>query len=174
MAIGGFAVVAFVIFIALLLLPSSNKSNVGDSSTVSSPSPVSPQSDGSTQANNTPDVEAQKRNTIAEATAEYWKSWKSFRESFEVNAKPLISENTVQNSTTLSSLNEETAKQLKSLSAVNVDPELIEVAASAIQLYSSRARLLQEQANILSEWNAFVKASKSDEVTGAAVLVFII
>jgi hypothetical protein len=79
----------------------------------------------------------------------------------------------VNNSTALSSLSAELADQLGQLSAVDVDPELIEIAANAVTLYRSDVGLFQEQANILSKWNAFVAKRDSDETAGAGIIVFL-
>jgi hypothetical protein len=49
----------------------------------------------------------------------------------------------------------------------------LEVATNAIAMYKNRARLFQEQANILSNWNAFVKKRDSDETAGAGIIVFL-
>ncbi|WP_146008631.1 hypothetical protein [Fischerella thermalis] len=119
----------------------------------------------------TEQVEAQK-NLTAEATLRYWKSWKSSLESYKVAAEPL-GEYSVENSTALSSLNTQLADRLVQLSAVDVDPELTEVAANAIAMYRNRARLLQDQANIISNWNAFVKKRDSDETAGVGIIVFL-
>lgn len=79
----------------------------------------------------------------------------------------------MENSTALSSLNTQLADRLVQLSAVDVDPELTEVAANAIAMYRNRARLLQDQANIISNWNAFVKKRDSDETAGVGIIVFL-
>jgi hypothetical protein len=118
-------------------------------------------------------VETQRQNSAAEATLVYWRSWKSLRERYAVAAKPFWSEYRVENSVALASLNTQTADQLGQLSAIDVDPELTETAANAIILYRDRARLLQEQANILAKWSTFVEKRDSDITTGAQVLVFL-
>jgi len=117
-------------------------------------------------------AEAQRKKAVAEATLAYWKNWKGLIDSFRVSVEPL-SESSVENSNALSSLTTQLADQVGQLSAVDVDPELAAIAANATEMYKSRARMLQEQANILSSWNAFVKKRDSDAAAGAAVIVFL-
>lgn len=179
MAVGGLTLV--VIIAALLFsrggnqqLTSSNSNEAGNSGTASSPVPqqsVAPSTPANTSTELSP-TEAQRKDLTTEATLLYWKRWKSALESYKVAVEPL-GEYSIDNSIALSSLNTQLADQLVQLSAVNVDPELIEVATNAIAMYKSRARLFQEQANILSKWNAFVKKRDSDATTGAGIIVFL-
>jgi hypothetical protein len=117
-------------------------------------------------------VEIQRKDSTIEATSVYWRSWKRALESFKLAVEPL-GEYSVENSIALSSLNTQLADQLVQLSAVNVDPELIELVVNAVAMYRNRAKLFQEQANILSKWNAFVAKRDSDETAGVGVLVFL-
>jgi hypothetical protein len=148
---------------------------VENSDTASSPVPQEPvvpsiQTDTTTESNL---AQTQRQNAFTEATLAYWKSWKSLRESYAVAAEPLLSEYSIENSVALSSLNAQTADRLGQLSATNVDPELTETAANAIILYRDRARLFQEQANLLAKWATFVEKRDSDVATGAQVFVFL-
>jgi hypothetical protein len=118
-------------------------------------------------------TEPPRKDSTAEATLSYWKSWKALRERYKVAAEPLAAEYSVKNSTALSSLSSELADQLRQLSAVDVDPELVEIAASAVTLYRGDVGLLQEQANILSKWNAFIAKRDSDGTAGAGIIVFL-
>lgn len=136
-------------------------------------SPQTQQSPETQVATQTEPVETQRQNSATEATLVYWRNWKSLRERYAVAAEPLLSEYSVENSVALASLNTQTAAQLGQLSAIDVDPELTEAAANAIIRYRDRARLFQEQANLLAKWATFVEKRDSDVATGAQVLVFL-
>jgi hypothetical protein len=146
------------------------------SSTVSSQAQQFRQSQQSseTQVDTQPEpVETQRKDFTAEATLVYWRNWKRTLESFKVAVEPLSDEYSIENSIALSSLNTQLADQLVQLSAVNVDPELIELVVNAIAMYRNRSKLFQEQANMLSKWNAFVAKRDSDETAGVGVFVFL-
>jgi hypothetical protein len=160
MAIGG---LTLIVVIAALFL--SRSGNDQESVTPLPTRTVTPQPDP-----NLPDA---KKDLTREATLSYWRSWKNLREDYEAATKQIGNEYSVQNSTTLLSLKIKLADQLRSLSAMNVDPELIEIAASAITLYRNDVELFQEQANILSKWNTFVAKRDSDAAAGATVIVFL-
>lgn len=179
MAIGGLTLV--VLLVSLIFgrggnqqVSSSNADGVENSDTASSSipqEPVVPNIQIDTTEPNPNQIQGQ--NDSTEATLTYWQSWKSLRESYAVAAEPLLSEYSIENSITLSALNTQTADQLGQLSAIDVDPELTEIAANAIVLYRDRARLFQEQANLLSKWATFVQKRDSDVAAGAQVLVFL-
>jgi hypothetical protein len=161
MAIGG---LTLVVVIAALLF--GRGENDRQSVMPQPTNPITPQLEPSP-------TEPPKRDFTTEATLSYWKSWKSLRERYKVAAEPLVTEYTVENSTALSSLSAELADQLGQFSAVDVDPELIEIAANAVTLYRSDVGLFQEQANLLSKWNAFVAKRDSDGTAGAGIIVFL-
>jgi hypothetical protein len=153
--------------------PSSQSSESQASSSSQAPSDPQTSSEKDTSSAETKAqlAEAQRKQAVAEASLAYWKNWKGLLDSFKASVEPL-SEYSVENSNALSSLNTQLADQVGQLSAVDVDPELASIAANAIEMYKSRARMFQEQANILSTWNEFVKKRDSDAAAGAAVIVF--
>ncbi|MGB6300817.1 MAG: hypothetical protein WBF90_32225 [Rivularia sp. (in: cyanobacteria)] len=110
---------------------------------------------------------------VANATLAYWNKWKDMRKNYAVAVEPLITKYTVDNSMALSSLNTQLADNLRQTSAVNVDPELAQIAANAIILYKNVARSYREQANILYTWNTFIQKRDSDVAAGVAIFVFL-
>ena len=156
----------------------------GSSSKVSEP--VSPelqadqgqvsQSEGSVENPSAPQPESvgsQGQSAGAEATVSYWEGWSTFRDRLRVAAEAISTEYSVENSIALSSLYKQIADDLGGLSAVAVDPELAELAATAVALYRERERLFQEEANILSKWRTFTAKRDSDETAVGSVLVFL-
>lgn len=182
MAIGGLSLVIFIGFIGALLgrggnqqVTSSNSNEVRNSNVASSPIPIQSVAP-STQANTTTEsspAKTQRENSSTQTTLVYWKSWKSAIENYKVAAEPLQKEYSLKNSMDMSSLTTQLSDQLVQLSAIDVDPELTALAANAIAMYKNKARLYEEQVNILSKWNTFVNKRDSDATKGATALVFL-
>ncbi len=155
--------------------------NGRSSSTVRDPQPTAPESQVSQNEESvvTPSpsqsesVVSQNQSGIAESTLRYWQGWKDLRERDLATWESLLAEYSVENSSALASLDAQLADDLGSLSAVNVDRELAELAAAAIVLYRERAGLLQQQAALLSAWQTFVAKRDSDEAAIGGVLVFL-
>ncbi len=161
MAIGG---LTLVIFVAALLFGKSGNQQVNPPVPQPSVAPSVQVNTPTPQPEPSP-VEAQRK----EATRVYWESWKTALESYKV-AVELLSKYSVENSISLSSFNTQLADELGQASGVNVDPELAGLSANAVAMYRSRARIFQEQANIISNWSAFVKKRSSDEKVAEALL----
>lgn len=127
---------------------------------VPSPLPTSP----------TPSPEPPTPNYSGENTYSYWMRWKSLADEVVELVEPLTKSYSVDNSQKLSQIFTALADLLAKEPIEGVDQRLLNLVSEVIPLYRQRARLFQEQANILQRYIQFQQENNSSDKAIEAII----
>lgn len=111
-------------------------------------------------------AEQEEKAAQAKNTQTYWATWKTISSQVIAPFKKYTETVSVNNSQQLSELYAAFAEAVSNLSVDQVDSELVNLAANATVLYRRRVMLYQQQADILSRYQQFLKETNSSEKFG--------